>query len=152
MDGSSILESRFFLLNETTALQSLKNSAVTELWIDTSKGIDLPADVASEDFEQVQARAEAVLQSAVELQPFKTVAMSDEIQRALGICERSKHAVISMFTEVRMGNAIDINAADELVSEMTESILRHPSALLSLVRLKKMPMNIPTCIQSQCVR
>lgn len=125
-----------FLLNEAAALQSLKNSAVTELWIDTLKGIDLPADVASEDFEQAQARAEAVLQSAVELQPFKAVAMSDEIQRALDICERSKHAVISMFTEVRMGNAIDINAADELVSEMTESILRHPSALLSLVRLK----------------
>lgn len=125
-----------FLLNDPADLHSLKNSAVTEVWIDTSKGLDLPVSVVSEDAEQVQVRAEAVLQAAIE-PPLKKVTMSDEIKRALLICERSKHAVISMFTEVRMGNAVDIGGVDELVSDITESVLRHPSALLSLVRLKK---------------
>lgn len=125
-----------FLLNDPADLHSLKNSAVTEVWIDTSKGLDLPVSVASEDAEQVQVRAESLLQAAIE-PPLKKVTMTDEIKRALLICERSKNAVISMFTEVRMGNAVDIGGVDELVSDITESVLRHPSALLSLVRLKK---------------
>lgn len=124
-----------FVLQDSADLYSLKNSAVTEVWIDTSKGLDLPASVASEVPEEVVERAEAVLQAA-EGKPQQSVPMSDEIKRALDICERSKHAVISMFSEVRMGKAIDISGADALVVDMTRSILRNPSALLSLVRLK----------------
>ena len=124
-----------FVLQDSADLYSLKKSAVTEVWIDTSKGLDLPASVASEAPEEVVERAEAVLQAA-EGKPQQSVPMSDEIKRALDICERSKHAVISMFSEVRMGKAIDISGADALVVDMTRSILRNPSALLSLVRLK----------------
>ncbi len=84
-----------FVLQDSADLYSLKNSAVTEVWIDTSKGLDLPASVASEAPEEVVERAEAVLQAA-EGKPQQSVPMSDEIKRALDICERSKHAVISL--------------------------------------------------------
>lgn len=124
-----------FELKDQADLQSLQNSGVTEAWIDTAKGLDLPADVESEELEQAAERAEALLRGAI-LEPAASVTMLDEVKRALGICERSRKAVISMFTDVRMGNAIDIDSANGLVDEMTQSILRHPSALLSLVRLK----------------
>lgn len=124
-----------FELQNQADLQSLKNSAVTEVWIDTAKGLDLPADVESEEIEQAAERAEALLQGAI-LVPAAPATMLDEVKRALGICERSRTAVISMFTDVRMGNAVDLDRANGLVDEMAQSIVRHPSALLSLVRLK----------------
>ncbi len=124
-----------FKLQNQADLHSIKNSAVTEVWIDTAKGCDLPDDVESEEFEQAAERAEVLLRGAT-FAPATPVAMLDEIKRALDICERSRKAVISMFTDVRMGNAIDVSSADGLVSEMVQSILRHPFALVSLVRLK----------------
>ena len=124
-----------FLLQNQADLHSLRGSAITEVWIDTQKGLDLPDDVSSEEIEQATQRADTLLQGAM-LISVAPVAMQDEVKRALGICERSRKAVISMFTDVRMGNAIDIDRANGLVDEMAQSILRHPSALLSLVRLK----------------
>ena len=124
-----------FSLEDLADLQSLKNSAVTEVWIDTEKGLDLPDDVVGEELEQVAQQADILLRGAM-LTPVVPVAMRDEIKRALDICERSRDAVVSMFTDARMGNAIDIDSAHGLVDEMAQSISRHPSALLSLVRLK----------------
>lgn len=124
-----------FSLENLADLQSLKNSAVTEVWIDTEKGLDLPDDVVGEELEQATQQADILLRGAM-LTPVVPVAMRDEIKRALDICERSRDAVVSMFTDARMGNAIDIDSAHGLVDEMAQSISRHPSALLSLVRLK----------------
>ena len=45
-------------------------------------------------------------------------------------------AVKSMFEEVRMGNAVSAEAANELVEEISSSVYRNPGALISLARLK----------------
>lgn len=124
-----------FLLEKTADLLSLRDSAVTEIWIDTQRGLDLPDNVVCEEVEQAAERAEALLQSAV-AESSVSIAMLDEIKRALDICERSRAAVIGMFSDVRMGKAIDISSVNGLVDEMAQSILRNPSALISLVRLK----------------
>lgn len=41
-----------------------------------------------------------------------------------------------MFNEARMGRAIDAAGAAELVQEISDSISRHPSALIGIARLK----------------
>ena len=125
-----------FLVSDPIDLNRLKQSAVTEVWIDVSKGLDLADSVNSEAPVDAEMRAEALLQAVTTGSQLEAVPLADEIQRALKICQRSKHAVMSMFSEVRMGKAIDVDAADELVSSMMRSIVRNPSALLSLVRLK----------------
>lgn len=43
---------------------------------------------------------------------------------------------MSMFTEARMGRAMDVGNVQLLVEEISNSILRHPHALISLSRLK----------------
>lgn len=62
--------------------------------------------------------------------------MREEAERAARICAKSKQAVVSMFQEARMGNAV--NAADcaPLVEEISNSVARNPGALISLARLK----------------
>ncbi|MDO9220456.1 MAG: HD-GYP domain-containing protein, partial [Thiobacillus sp.] len=66
----------------------------------------------------------------------KPVAMSEELQRAAMICAKARQAVVSMFQEVRMGNAINAEAVGELVEEISSSVIRNPGALISLARLK----------------
>lgn len=60
----------------------------------------------------------------------------EEIRHAALLCSRAKAAVVSMFRDARMGQAIDTAHASDLVDEISASVLRHPNALLSLVRLK----------------
>ncbi|MCK9236502.1 MAG: HD-GYP domain-containing protein [Thiopseudomonas sp.] len=121
-----------FLLDNPTDLQRLRQSSVTEVWIDVSKGLDAHEGVTQE---QANQRAQSILAAAN-----KQTEQSDlvsELQRAANICERSRDAVVSMFTDVRMGKAVDIQQVETALNEMTESVMRHPGALISLARLKQ---------------
>lgn len=62
--------------------------------------------------------------------------MDEEVQRAIKLCAHSRKAVMAMFQEVRMGQALELHQAEELVVLMGQSLLRHPDALISLARLK----------------
>jgi putative nucleotidyltransferase with HDIG domain len=124
-----------FTLTDTADIQSILGSGITEVWIDTAKGCDLPGETEAESAASV---TEALTAVAVEprVEPPKPASMSDELKRAAMICNTAKKAVVSMFREVRMGNAINAEAAGELVEEISSSVIRNPGALISLARLK----------------
>jgi HD-GYP domain-containing protein (c-di-GMP phosphodiesterase class II) len=116
-----------FVLNSHADLQRLRQSNVSSLWIDSDKGLDLPANPQpSAPAAQPPLKSEAPLR----------VERAEEIQRALKICAHSKKAVMQMFQEVRMGQAIELVQVDELVHNISSSLLRHPDVLISLARLK----------------
>ena len=126
-----------FLLNSEKDLQRIKASSIGELWIDVSKGLDVEVGTVSVSPEEVAAEAEAALLAAVQSPPVNlAVSMEDEVLRAAKLCERSKAAVVSMFGDARMGQALQFEQAGELVEEISDSIMRHPNALISLARLK----------------
>ncbi|MDO9620243.1 MAG: HD-GYP domain-containing protein [Pseudomonas sp.] len=126
-----------FLLKSEKDLQRIKASSIGELWIDVSKGVDVEVGTASVSPEEVAAEAEAALLAAVQSPPVSlAVSMEDEMQRAVKLCARSKAAVVSMFGDARMGQALQFEQAGELVEEISDSIMRHPNALISLARLK----------------
>ncbi|MGG5873976.1 HD-GYP domain-containing protein [Pseudomonas peli] len=126
-----------FLLSSEKDLQRIKASSIGELWIDVSKGLDVAVGTASVSPEEVAAEAEAALLAAVQSPPVSlAVSMDDEMQRAVKLCARSKAAVVSMFGDARMGQALQFEQAGELVEEISDSIMRHPNALISLARLK----------------
>jgi putative nucleotidyltransferase with HDIG domain len=59
-----------------------------------------------------------------------------EFKRAARICQQSRQAVVTMFQEARMGKAVDAANAQKLVAEISDSVSRNASALISLARLK----------------
>lgn len=124
-----------FLLSSDKDLQRIRASAVGELWIDTSRGLDV-ADGSGQTEAQVAAETEALLQAVKAPESGKPVSMEDELQRAARLCARSKQAIVSMFNDARMGQSIEIGGARELVEEISDSVIRHPNALISLARLK----------------
>jgi putative nucleotidyltransferase with HDIG domain len=122
-----------FLLSEARQVGMLHGSKVREIWIDTDKGLDLPEDVPSsggppEDAPPAEP-AEAVAGSG-------QVPIADELENAARVCLQARQAVTSMFQEARMGRAVDMEGAQRLVEEISYSVSRSASAVISLARLK----------------
>lgn len=122
-----------FLLEEAQDLVRLQKSSVTEIWIDTAKGLDAQA---GETREQASEYSEQLLSDAA-LARSARGHIAEELRRAERICERSRDAVASMFSEARMGQGVNTEQAQQVVTEITESVLRHPNALLSIARVKQ---------------
>ncbi|WP_405119855.1 HD-GYP domain-containing protein [Pseudomonas leptonychotis] len=126
-----------FLLESEKDLLRIKASSISELWIDISKGLDVEVGAASASAEEVAAQTNAKLMAVVQNPPvIRSVSMDDELQRAVKLCANAKAAVISMFSDARMGQALQFEQAGELVEEISDSVMRHPNALISLARLK----------------
>jgi putative nucleotidyltransferase with HDIG domain len=124
-----------FILRDPADFQAIRTCGIQELWIDVEKGCDV--DIAGETRQESEARIDATLvQIAQPQEPPPKVSMAEEVARAKKICVTAKSAVVSMFQEVRMGKAIDHDAAGALVEEITDSVVRNPGALISLARLK----------------
>ena len=136
-----------FVLTEAADLKKLQQSGVAECWIDVSKGLDvatpfssLPVAVRPASLpaarKSLDAESAADLARAAQVAPPAIVHFDEEVRRAAAVCTRSREAVVSLFNEARMGKAIDTEKCAEMVAEISESVWRNPSALVSLARLK----------------
>lgn len=115
-----------FLISDQKTLDKILVSKVTEVIIDTSKGLDVPeAEVVT-----VEAQTE------VEEEVVKPVSLDQEMKRAAKIYAKSKQAMQSMFSEARMGQAVNTGMAKEMVNEISKSVMSNSDALISITRLK----------------
>lgn len=126
-----------FVLKDPKDLERIRATSIKEVWIDPTKGLDVPAQEKSVTREEVDAVVESQLGMLAELvQTNEPASLNAEIARAADICARAKHAVVSMFSEIRMGHAVDTASAQQMVAEISDSVARNPGALISLARLK----------------
>lgn len=119
-----------FLLDKPADLQRLRASPVTEVWIDPSRGLDVGLNLAA------PGQGAAVLSTLVSVADNFPPVSPPEIARAVAICQEARGAVLDMLTEARMGRAIDITLATNVVDQISESVARNPDALVSVARLK----------------
>jgi HD-GYP domain-containing protein (c-di-GMP phosphodiesterase class II) len=124
-----------FLLKNKTDLALLAASPIRELWIDTDKGADVLAPQPSPSGDALRALDLPDITSQAERAPAREQ-LNVEMKRAREICNRGKTAVISMFKEARMGQALTTEHLAPLVDDIASSVLRNPDALISLARLK----------------
>ena len=138
-----------FLLKDPKDLERIRETSIHEVWIDTDKGLDVPAGTPTTTREQADAQIDtdfgqldevpAFTVSTAPLAPARTLAptsMDAELQAAASICQASKQAMVDMFREARMGKAADAATARAIVEQISDSMTRNPSALISLARLK----------------
>lgn len=143
-----------FVLTDPADVKALLASGVPFCWIDDSKGLDVgqtapePAPApASEPAPAASASAEPPAESAPEAPALvrstpslsldkQPATMGEEIERAAQVVNKSKEAVMSLFNEARLGKAVDAEQCLPLVEEVASSVVRNPSALISLARLK----------------
>lgn len=120
-----------FVLDDPNDLVLIRESSISEVWIDVGKGRDVePLAGSAVAYETAEALPPAPPQAP------EKASFSDEVKRATRIVAKGREAVVSMFREARMGKAVDADAAAPLVEEISNSVLRNPGALISLARLK----------------
>lgn len=131
-----------FVLNDPDDLKKLQSSIIKEVVIDVSKGVDIvevETISVSEDNPLPQEHPQDISQEKfseeAKLSPTR-VSAAEENVRAKKVIKSSKKAVASMFHEMRMGKAVNQQAAMQLVDDIADSVARNEGALISLVRLK----------------
>ncbi|MEZ0232580.1 MAG: HD-GYP domain-containing protein [Methylophilaceae bacterium] len=117
-----------FKLEDEALLKQLLASKVEELVIDTAKGLDVEVTQAVESSPAVNTPPPPAV---------PRVPIDQERAQAAKLLKASERAVTSMFTEVRMGKALNAEDAMPLVEEIAASVFRNENALISLVRLKR---------------
>lgn len=126
-----------FKLDNEKDLDKLLTCRCEEIWIDTSKGLDILEAVETID-SPTNPPVTPITEEAP--RPVKKkvvpVSLAEELDSAKKIHTSAKTIVKTMFNDVCMGNAFEIEEATALVEEVNQSIERNPNALLSLVRLK----------------
>ena len=129
-----------FIIKDEAEARLVVESGITEVVIDIAKGDDVATVVTATPEPAV---AEPAAEVAAEPAPppnavpaLERTSTEVEVQRAMRVVAKSREAVQSMFQEVRMGKAIDAEAAGELVEEISTSVARNSGALISLARLK----------------
>lgn len=126
-----------FVITDPKDIQSILASSIKEVWIDSSKGLDVPPGQPTISESESEAQVDAELrQAAAQEKQVERAPIAAELARAKKICAKSKEAVTSMFQEARMGKAVDTAGAQRLVEEISNSVSRNPGALISLARLK----------------
>lgn len=135
-----------FLLENPQDIARIHDTAIQEVWIDVSRGADLPRAVATTSPPTEARMALAADLPLIEARPRQRQAtsapaqaptsMRDELRRAALICQQGKQAVMSMFSEARLGLAVEPAKLQPLVQEIADSVTRNPSALIGLARIK----------------
>ena len=122
-----------FVLDDAEDLQQLKASAVPEVWIDLSKGLDVLDDRQS-PVHPIETTPPDI--TAPDLLGTEPTPLGQEIAQARALCAQARDAVMAMFSEARMGRTVNMEKNSILVQEITNSVLRNPDALISVARLK----------------
>nr|WP_315188199.1 HD-GYP domain-containing protein [uncultured Albidiferax sp.] len=122
-----------FVLTDPQDIARVRASSVQELWIDTSKGLDVAPEAAVQTAPEAAPEAIASFAPARDTAPTTTAV---EYARAAKICAKAKQAVTAMFQEARLGQRVQTELAEHLVQEISDSVMRNPSALVSLARIK----------------
>ena len=130
-----------FALKEANDVRRIAESGIQEVWIDTDKGLD--ADVPA-SHARTRAEAEAEIESkllqsaaAAPARGADRASLAEELERAQSVYTRARPAMLSMFSEARMGRAVGSETACDLVDEIFQSVQRNSGALISLSRLKR---------------
>ncbi len=130
--------SKRFKIDSSNAIQKIADSGIREVYIDTSKGLDVAsaptAQQAAEAREVgLQQVAEAARQSARE----SRVSVAEERVKALAVQNEAREVATALMQDVRLGRQIEVARVEPIVGDMVDSVFRNKDALISLGRIRQ---------------
>ena len=105
------------LISKPDTLVKLQDSAIDEIYIDTSKG-------------RSSSYSSPVALAPIEAEP--STEFSEERIRAERVYGEARNLVGSLLNDVKMGRAIEVGPIEDLGREISESVLANSNALLCL--------------------
>ncbi len=123
-----------FLVSSQEQIDQIVASKVDEVWIDLLKGHGMPVTTPLATSGSLAVRP--VPDEPVGAVPQSAVPLEVEFGLAREVLKNGKTVVGSMFTDARMGRALEVEGALMLVDSVSNSLTRHSQALIALARLK----------------
>lgn len=122
-----------FPVKSSEIVDKVRALGVHELYIDTSRGLDLEeAPTQEEAAHEVDEALEAIAIVA----PAQQASVQHEVQRARNLHSEANRIVRDMMGDIRLGKQIQLEQIEPLVERIVDSIFRQQDAMLPLARLK----------------
>jgi HD-GYP domain-containing protein (c-di-GMP phosphodiesterase class II) len=123
-----------FLLSKDEEIRKILAAGIRGVVVDCSKGLDV-ADAPT--LSEARVSTEAELTAIVTERPMLArTTLGEEIGRAAVIRQQASGLVRTVMQDARLGKAVELDRVAPVVENITNSILRNASALVSLSRIK----------------
>ncbi len=123
-----------FKVRDDAHIWKLKEEGITELSIDTTKGIDLPPSPIAR-INQVERKIQSLAEIKAAIP--RTVSLGEERRRAARLMTEASGTVAVLMLAAKAGQTVDAAQLEPVVSKMLESVTRNPDALVPLARIKR---------------
>jgi HD-GYP domain-containing protein (c-di-GMP phosphodiesterase class II) len=133
-----------FPVKQASQVRALIDAGITEVWIDTDKGLDVPdgeaADPAAVEQQLTFAATSPLPLIELPATDAGRYAPSAPAKRAgpspMQIRADAKKMMSELYAEARMGRAIDVQACEPMVEQIVEAVSENSGALLNVLRIK----------------
>jgi HD-GYP domain-containing protein (c-di-GMP phosphodiesterase class II) len=123
-----------FAVSDEAHIWKLKEEGITEVSIDTAKGIDLPPSPIAR-INEVERRIKSLAEIKAEAP--RQVSLGEERRRATRLLGEASGTVSQLMLVARAGQHVDAAYLEPIIGKMMESVIRNPDALVPLARLKR---------------
>lgn len=122
-----------FKVRDMAHIKTLRSEGISELSIDTARGIDIPPSPIAR-INQV----ERGLQSLADIKAAmpRVVSLGEERRRSARLLTEASGTVAVLMNAARAGQSVDAAQLEPIVSKMLDSVTRNPDALVPLARFK----------------
>lgn len=125
-----------FLLRDANDIVRIREAGILDVVIDISQGLDVAEPVEPALVEPLPASPpDSSEPSLPEAHP-ALASVGPEYQDALQTRGRALGAVLGLFEQARLGQALDAQRCAPVVEEVMQAVSAKPSALISIARLK----------------
>ncbi len=125
-----------FILTDEADLRQIQHCKIKEVWIDISKGLDVPRPPETQPVPPSINAAVEIEQAHAQNRDLDPVDAASERVRSAKIRQHSKAAMTALFRDARLGKALNVTGVEHMVEEIANSVTRNTGAFISLSRLK----------------
>jgi putative nucleotidyltransferase with HDIG domain len=123
-------------VNDEKTIKKIIKHGIHEVYIDTDCGLDVDdAPTEEEVHQKIQTEINKVAKPQMDQE--NTTVVQEELVKAKEIVTEATQTVQTLMEEIRMGNQLDLEKADQVVEKMVGSVFRNKDALALLGRIKK---------------
>lgn len=126
-----------FLINDVEDIEKIIASGIRHVYIDTSRGLDVPEAPSAEEVDQQLKNKMQSLGQSVKRPTPQRVSFQEELVQARRIFSEASSIVNTVLLDCRMGKQVEIEKIEPIVAAITGSIFRNPDAIISLLRIKQ---------------
>lgn len=126
-----------FMVNDAHQIEKIRAHGIRELYIDPSRGRDVPhAPTVAETRTEFKRRIRTLADIKSEMVAHRATTIEEERPRADNLYRRAQGSVREFFGSLRYGDPAGLDLLEPTVDQLVRSVRRQPDALIPMTRAK----------------